>query len=317
VRTPHILEIYFLTRADVLLDIVCCDLVPLRERGKYLGLMFSWSGVAAGIGPVVGGALAETNWRWIFYMNIPICGMALLAILLFMRLKKRTELQEIDILGNIIFIPSILAVLLGLVMGGIEHPWSSWRVILPLVLGFAGWIAFHVQQHFAKYPSVPERLFSNRTSATGFALTFLSSILVQASGYFLPVFFQAVLGTTAVRSGVNFLPLALGMLVFAVLAGVLMEKTGKYRPLHAVSFAIAALGFGLLTLLDESTAKWAIVQLIVGGGLGLTLSTLLPAIMAGLPEEDVASSTATYSFVRTFGYVWGGMCPNIRMLIAD
>ncbi|KAH7072743.1 major facilitator superfamily domain-containing protein [Paraphoma chrysanthemicola] len=289
----------------VLLDIVCCDLVPLRQRGKYLGLMFSWSGVAAGLGPVVGGALAEKDWRWIFYMNIPICGVALAMVLVFMRLGKHTEKQEIDWLGNGIFVPSVLAVLLGLVMGGIEHPWSSWRVVVPLVLGFVGWIAFHVQQHFTKYPSVPERLFSNRTSAVCFALTFLSSICVQASGYFLPIFFQAVLGTTPVRSGVNFLPFALGTLVFAVVAGVLMEKTGTYKPLHAASFAIAAIGFGLLTLLDESTVKWAIFQLILGGGLGLTLSTLLPGIMAGLPESDVASSTATYSFIRTFGYIWG------------
>ncbi|CAO2649123.1 Nn.00g100720.m01.CDS01 [Neocucurbitaria sp. VM-36] len=74
------------------------------------------------------------------------------------------------------------------------------------------------------------------------------------------------------------------MLVFAVVVGVLMEKTGTYKPLHAASFAIAAVDFGLLTLLDESTAKWAIFQLIVGG---------------------LASSTATYSFIRTFGYVWG------------
>jgi EmrB/QacA subfamily drug resistance transporter len=289
----------------VLLDIVCCDLVPLRQRGKYLGLMFSWSGVAAGLGPVVGGALAQENWRWIFYMNIPICGVALAAVLVCMRLKKHTEPQEIDYVGNVIFIPSVLAVLLGLVMGGIEHPWSSWRVVVPLVLGIMGWLGFHVQQHFARFPSVPERLFSNRTSAICFALTFLSSICVQASGYFLPIFFQAVLGTTPVRSGVNFLPLALGMLVFAVIAGVLMEKTGKYKPLHGASFAIAAIGFGLLTLLDESTAKWAIFQLILGAGLGLTLSTLLPGIMAGLPESDVASSTATYSFIRTFGYIWG------------
>ncbi|KAJ4370502.1 hypothetical protein N0V83_005023 [Neocucurbitaria cava] len=289
----------------VLLDIVCCDLVPLRERGKYLGLMFSWSGVAAGMGPVVGGALADSNWRWIFYMNVPICGVALLAILVFMRMKKHTEPQKIDVLGNFIFIPSVLAVLYGLVMGGIEEPWNSWRIILPLVLGGIGWIAFHVQQHFVRYPSVPERLFKNRTSATAFALTFLSSVMVQASGYFLPVFFQAVLGTTVVRSGVNFLPFALGMLVFAVVAGLVMEKTGMYKPLHAASFAVAAVGFGLLTLLDESTVKWAIFQLIVGGGLGLTLSTLLPAIMAFLSESDVASSTATYSFIRTFGYVWG------------
>lgn len=114
----------------VLLDIVCCDLVSLNERGKYLGLMFSWSGIAAAPGPVVGGALAQANWCWIFYL-IPICGVTLAAILLFMRAKegrseannaRKSKFLQLDDLGNLIFIPSIVSVLLGLVMGGVEYP---------------------------------------------------------------------------------------------------------------------------------------------------------------------------------------------------
>ncbi|PQE04871.1 major Facilitator Superfamily protein [Rutstroemia sp. NJR-2017a BBW] len=287
----------------VLLDIVCCDLVSLKERGKYLGLMFSWSGVAAALGPVVGGALAQADWRWIFYLNIPICGAALAAILLFMRVKdggstvnngQKSKFLQLDYLGNLIFIPSIISVLLGLVMGGIEYPWSSWHVILPLVLGIIGWIAFHIQQHFSSNPSVPTRLFSNRTSAAAFVLTFLSSVLVQAISYFLP-------------SGINFLPFAIGTLVFATMSGILLSKFGAYRPLHATAFALSAVGFGLFTLLDGSTSKvaWAFFQLIASAGSGMILSILLPAIMAGLPESDVASASAAYSFVRTFGYIWG------------
>ncbi|PQE32926.1 major Facilitator Superfamily protein [Rutstroemia sp. NJR-2017a WRK4] len=300
----------------VLLDIVCCDLVSLKERGKYLGLMFSWSGVAAALGPVVGGALAQADWRWIFYLNIPICGAALAAILLFMRVKEggstvkngqKSKFLQLDYLGNLIFIPSIISVLLGLVMGGIEYPWSSWHVILPLVLGILGWIAFHIQQHFSSNPSVPTRLFSNRTSAAAFVLTFLSSVLVQAISYFLPIYFQAVLGTTVFHSGINFLPFAIGTLVFATMSGILLSKLGAYRPLHTTAFALSAIGFGLFTLLDESTSKvaWAFFQLIASAGSGMILSILLPAIMAGLPESDVASASAAYSFVRTFGYIWG------------
>jgi MFS family permease len=148
----------------VLLDIVCCDLVSLRERGKYLGLMFSWSGVAAALGPVLGGALAQSNWRWIFYLNIPICGIALAAILFFMRVNEGapaqvaqeeglvSKLKKLDFVGNLIFIPSMIAILLGLIMGGVEHPWSSWKIILPLVLGGVGWIVFHIQQAYASNP---------------------------------------------------------------------------------------------------------------------------------------------------------------------
>ncbi|EEQ33375.1 hypothetical protein McanMca71_001370 [Microsporum canis] len=295
----------------VLTDIVCCDMVPLRERGKYLSLMFSWSGMAAALGPVVGGALAEANWRWIFYLNIPICTVALGIILFFMKVKTskldKSGLQQIDFLGNLIFIPSMVSLLLGLVTGGIEYPWSSWRIILPLVLGIVGWIIFHIQQSFASYPSVPPRLFSNRTSAAGYLLAFLSAVLVQAISYFLPVYFQAVHSTTTLRSGINFLPFAISTLGSAVISGILLSKFGAYRPLHAISFALSAIGFGLLTLLNggTKTVAWVFFQLIAGTGSGIILSVMLPAIMAALPESDVASSTATFSFIRTFGYIWG------------
>jgi MFS family permease len=138
-------------------------------------------------------------------------------------------------------------------------------------------------------------------------LTFLSSVLVQAISYFLPVYFQAVKSTTALRSGVSFLPFAIGTLFFAVLSGTLLSKFGAYRPLHVSAFALSSIGFGLFTFLNETSSKvaWAFFQLISSAGSGMILSVLLPAIMAGLQESDVASASASYSFIRTFGYIWG------------
>ncbi|OTA76495.1 hypothetical protein M434DRAFT_38839 [Hypoxylon sp. CO27-5] len=307
----------------VLLDIVCCDLVPLRERGKYLGLMFSWSGIAAALGPPVGGAIAQSDWRWIFWLNIPICGLALSGLLIFMRMKKGHEnpgkqgfiekTRRLDIVGSFIFIPSMISLLIGLVEGGTEHAWSSWRIIVPLVLGALGWVCFHIHQLFAKHPSVPPRLFGNRTSAAALFLTFTSSVLVQALSYFLPVYFQAVQATTVLYSGTLFLPFAMGSLAFAVAAGILLSKFGKYKPLHGTAFALTSIAFGLLTLLGPNTPKVAYVwyELIASAGAGLVLSVLLPAVMAPLPENYVASASATYSFIRTFGYIWGVTIPGI------
>ncbi|KAI1268149.1 MFS general substrate transporter [Xylariaceae sp. FL1019] len=321
----------------VLLDIVCCDLVPMRERGKWLGLVFSWSGVAAALGPPVGGALAQTNWRWIFYLNIPICGAVVVLLLLFMRVQtgqavsrpmsdtpeKHTRfhqlcsrLRRLDYLGSLIFIPGMISLLYGLVMGGTDqdHQWSSWRIIVPLSLGVVGWSAFHIQQFFSVTPSVPPRLFTNRTSSVAFALTFTSAFLVQAISYFFPVYLQAVKKATVLESGTFFLPFAIGVLASAVISGILLTKFGAYRPLHAASFGLSSLGFGLLAgLLDSNTSKaiWVILELITSLGLGLSMSVLLPAIMAGLPESDVATSSATYSFIRTFGYIWGVTLPGI------
>jgi EmrB/QacA subfamily drug resistance transporter len=295
----------------VLLDIICCDLVPLRERGKYLGIMFSWAGLAAAIGPALGGALAEKNWRWIFYLNIPICGVALGIILVFMQVKSGMKgtykWKQLDYLGNLIFIPSITSLLFGLFMGGVTYPWASWRVIMPIVLGIVGWATFHVQQHFTSTPSVPNRLFANRTSAAAYFLTFLSSATVQMVGYFMPIYFQAVQATSVLDSGTYYLPFAFGTLAFAVISGVLLSKFGAYRPLHVASFALSAIGFGLFTLLTDHSPKvmWAWFELIASMGSGAILSVLLPAVMAALPESDVAAASAAFCFIRTFGYIWG------------
>ncbi|KAI0894795.1 major facilitator superfamily domain-containing protein [Annulohypoxylon nitens] len=304
----------------VLIDIICCDLVPLRERGKYLGIVNSTAAVAAAIGPVLGGALARANWRWIFWLNIPICGVPFFTLLLFMNMKSGDarsrgwgRLARVDYIGNVIFIPSLIALMFGLVTGGIEFPWSSWRIILPIVLGVLGWIAFHVWEHFTTYPSVPSRLFSNRTSATAYALTFSASVLATTLGYFLPVYFQAVLRTTVFYSGVYYLPSAIGILVSAVIGGVLLSAFGAYRPFHALAFAFGTIGFGLFTILrgNSHAVMWVFFQLIVSVGVGIPVSTCLPAIMVALPESDVASATAAFSFIKIFGYVWGVTIPSI------
>ena len=261
-----------------------------------------------------------------FYMNIPICGVALACLLLFMRVKTGTtaaehkglgaKLRRLDIIGNLIFTSSMIALLIGLVEGGTDedHKWSSFRIIVPIVLGVVGWAAFHVHQAtFASFPSVPARLFANRTSVIAYGLTFTSSVVLQATAYFFPVYLQAVQGTTVLESGTYFLPFALSSLVFAVAAGILLSSFGAYRPLHAAAFALSSLAFGLFTLLDHSTSKvaWVWFQLIAAAGSGLVMSTLLPALMASLAESDVASASATYSFFRTFGYVWGVTLPGI------
>ncbi|KAI1851835.1 hypothetical protein JX265_013192 [Neoarthrinium moseri] len=112
----------------VLIDIVCCDLVPLRDRGKYLAIVQAWGGVAAALGPLIGGTLAEQNWCWIFYINIPISALPFIAVVAFMDVetgRNTMKIRDLDYLDNIIFISSTTTVLFGLIMGGIEFPWSS------------------------------------------------------------------------------------------------------------------------------------------------------------------------------------------------
>ncbi|OQV03822.1 hypothetical protein CLAIMM_08816 [Cladophialophora immunda] len=158
---------------------------------------------------------------------------------------------------------------------------------------------------------MPLRLMSNRTSAIAYILTFLHGIVTMWSIYFLPVYFQGVLGSSPAYSGVQLLPTILILIPFAAMGGAAMSKFGRYRPIHYAGFALIVVGFGLLDLLDQnsSTGAWVGYQMVGSAGAGLVISTLLPAVMAPLSESDTALTTSTWSFVRGFGGTWGTAIP--------
>jgi hypothetical protein len=304
----------------LLVELIVCDIAPMRERGKYLGIVLSSSAVGAIIGPVVGGALAEGAWRWIFYLNLPIAGVVLLTMIFCLKLRYKKEptwrsaLARVDWLGSSLFIASMCSLLLGLTIGGAVYPWDSWRVIVPLVLGGIGWLAFHVfESTWCKEPTVPASLFSNRTSIIGFFLVFNSSLLLQWAAFFIPIYFQGVRNASPMKSGINFLPFEAFLIPIAAVSGAMLSKTGVYRPFHLVGFILMTVGLGLFALLDRNTSTviWVVFEAIEAIGQALVIPTILPAIQASLPEKEVATSVGMYSFLRSFGYVWGITIPSI------
>ncbi|KAL4965415.1 MDR family MFS transporter [Aspergillus stella-maris] len=306
---------------NTMVEIVVCDLVSLRERGKYVGLIGSMWAIGSVVGPILGGAFAQhASWRWIFYINLPLSGVALAFLVPFLKLKYRREgniwdrLRRVDYLGNTILILGVVAILLALTWGGTEHAWSSWRTIVPLVLGFLGLIGFLIYEAMpaVKEPTMPMRLFTNRTSSTMFILTFIHGILLYWACYFLPVYFQAVLDASPTRSGIMLFPIATTTAPFGVLAGILITVTGHYRAFHFAGFGLMTIACGLFTLLDEasSTGTWVGFQILFGVGAGFIFTSCLPAILAALPESEVATATATWTFLRSFGSIWGTAIPS-------
>ncbi|EEP78242.1 predicted protein [Uncinocarpus reesii 1704] len=306
---------------NTLIDIVISDLVPMRERGKYVALMAAIWAVGTVVGPVLGGALAQhASWRWIFYINLPLSAISLVLLYFFLKvsyprgddLLKR--LSRVDFVGNSILVAAVVSILLALTWAGSIYPWSSWRIILPLTLGFLGMIAFYAHQmsRFCLEPSIPLRLFPNPTSLCALILGFLLSILVYWVGYFLPIYFQAVLGTSATKSGLYVLPITGAITPFGIVAGILIAKTGKYRALHFIGFGLMSLAVGLFSLLDShsTTGLWVGLQILFGAGAGLIFSSTLPPIQASVGEADMATATATWAFMRSFGSVWGIAIPT-------
>ena len=304
----------------MMLDTIVSDLVPLRKRGAFMGIIFAAVNVGTALGPFVGGIIVQTiSWRWSFYLNLPIGGTSLLVLFAVLHTNYENggrlvgRLKRIDYVGNAILMASTVSILFALTYGGAKYAWSSWRILMPLVLGLLGMTLFMVYEgsKFCVEPVVPLRLFGNRTSAAAYMLAFMWSILSMWRIYFLSVYFQGVLGSSPSRAGVQLLPSVMVLLPAVVISGAIVKKTGKYLPLHYIGFGGLVLGQGMLTILDphSSTGVWVVLQLIVGFFSALVLTTLLPAIQADLAESDVGAATATWAFVRSFGIVWGVTIP--------
>ncbi|KAL2431486.1 MFS-type transporter TwmF [Exophiala dermatitidis] len=307
---------------SMIIDVIVSDLVPLRERGNYIAIVLSVYFVGMCIGPLVGGVIVDrTTWRWVFYLNLPIGGVAMVMIFVFLQVKYDKEmsllqrLKRIDYGGNLLLIGSTVSVLYALTYGGAKYEWSHWSIVLTLVSGLLGLVLFmgYETTSWATEPVVPPRLFATRTSAIVFAVTFLNSANLYWVLFFLPVYFQAVLLASPTRSGVYLIPVIVIAVPTAVVAVLLLARFGRYKPLHLLGFALSTLGLGLMTLLDEysSTAEWVVISMVAGGGGGFVLNTLLPAAQAGLPESDQAATTAAWSFTRSFGSIWGVAIPAV------
>lgn len=135
---------------NMLIDIIVCDLVPQRKRGNIMGVIFAVFAAGSSLGPFIGGILVDhSSWRWVFYLGLPVSGVALLLLILFLQVNYEkeatmmTKLKRLDYIGNAILVTSMVSILIALTYGGTLRSWSSWRTILPLVLGLFGMVAFH------------------------------------------------------------------------------------------------------------------------------------------------------------------------------
>lgn len=304
---------------NLMIELIVSDLAPLRQRGAYMGIVFAFS-LGTALGPFIGGAIVQrTSWRWVFFINLPIAGVALVLHVLFLRVNYdrdtaiATKLKKIDYVGNGILIASIVAVLIALSWGGSKYAWSSYHILVPLLLGVVGMAVFHWYETmpWVKNPTLPSRIFTRRTPAAALIIAFINFTLLFWAIYFLPIYFQAVLRMSPIISGVALLPTVLLSVVMGIVAGIILTKTGRYRPLHMASFALITLGFGLFTRLNASTsrAEWIIVQCIPAIGLGFMMTANLPAVQADLPESDTALATGAFAFMRAYGSIWGISIP--------
>ncbi|PFH49132.1 hypothetical protein AMATHDRAFT_148324 [Amanita thiersii Skay4041] len=297
-----------------LTEIIVSDMVALRERGTYRGIILVAWAVASFIAPIIGGSLAEKGeWRWLFYLNIFTSGLAAVLVIYFLRLKTpegtiRERLKRIDWLGNALVIASTTSCVIALTWGGVQYPWSSARVLTPLIVGFFGLACFFIyEMKFAAYPIVPFTLMSTLTGLSGYIQTFLGAVLMLAVVYYTPVYFQGCKGASPIAAGVDLFGLAFIIAPVCVVAGVSVAVTKRYRPQLWLGWCIMIVGSYLFsTLKPESSRASALgFEIVTGIGLGIVYSVTFFPVLAPLPVKENAHALALFTFIRSFGQIWG------------
>ncbi|KZT60164.1 MFS multidrug transporter [Calocera cornea HHB12733] len=300
-----------------LAEIIIADLVPLKERGAFMGLTGLTYSVATAMGPPIGGVFAQkVSWRWLFRIQLPLTFGAFCLVAYFLRLKVppgsiQQKLRRIDWTGNALVCAATVAVSIALTRGGIEVPWSSAQTLVPLIFGLLGLIAFFVYE--ARWaanttvPTIPFDLLTNRTSVSGFLGTFWHSIVSVSFLYLMPAFFQACFGADPVQSGIDTLSYAFVIAPGAIVGGVSVVILKRYTPQIYIGWIIITVGVGLLSLEKATmpTARWVGFNLFVGFGFGILWTAIKFPILSPLPLARNGSALALFVFLRTFAQIFG------------
>ncbi|KAF3065255.1 putative transporter C3H1.06c [Daldinia childiae] len=302
---------------------IVSDVVPLRERGKYQGILGAVVAIANGIGPVIGGSLSsisEDSWRWIFRLNLPLTLLTTCCVIFIMPLKKvegdwKLKLKAVDFLGIILTLAGVTVLMLGLTWGGSEYPWDSAAVIVTLVLGLVLCVAFVLWQwRGPRYPLVPLHIFKSKI-VNGACLTMAINgwnFVVQV--YYVPTFYQLAYGYSATKAGAMLLPITLIQTLSSTLSGLVVHWVGRYRECILFGWVCWAIGLGLMSTLDENSGlgKQIGYAIIIGVGVGNTLQPALIACQAGVERRDMAVVTSFRNFVRNLGGTLGlAICGTI------
>lgn len=212
--------------------------------------------------------------------------------------------MAIDWSGSLLVIGGTLMLLFGLDFGGVQYPWSSVTVICLIVFGVLAIALFVLYEwKLARYPITPVRLFRDRTSVAAYAVAFLQAFVFMSGSYWLPLYFQGVLGASSLLSGVYLLPFAISLSLISAVTGVVIKKKGNYKIPIVAGLFVMTVGFGLFIDLGPR-ANWAkiiVYQIIAGLGVGPNFQSPLIALQTNVEPRDIGSATSSFAFLRQLG----------------
>ncbi|KAK1690230.1 major facilitator superfamily transporter [Colletotrichum godetiae] len=293
-----------------LTEVIITDLVPLAVRGQWFSLLSVVWSVGTVTGPLIGAGFAQNiSWRWIFWINLPIIAIGMVMIFFFLKQAKvpgqiGTKLKRVDWLGSFLFTAGSTSFLFGISTGGVMYEWTSFRCLLPMIIGVFILVAFGIWElKFAQEPMIDKGIFSNWTMVANYIMTVFHGMILWSILYFLVLYYQAVKDYSVVISAVGALPESLTVAPSAMAVGLIAGVTGRYRWSLWAGWALTTLGAGLMCLMRPGTSvpAWIWLNIPIGIGTGMLFPAMALSIQAACEPALNGQAAAFYSFLRTFG----------------
>jgi EmrB/QacA subfamily drug resistance transporter len=292
----------------ILSQAVIADVVPPRERGKYMGMMGGVFAIASVAGPLLGGWFTEgPGWRWVFWINIPLGLLALAGAVFFLKLPKHAGKPKLDLGGMVLLAIATTCLVLFATWGGSKYEWSD-PIILGLIAGaVVSAAAFVFVESRTAEPIIPLHLFKDRN----FNLATIAGLMIGVAMFgaigYLPTYLQMAFSVNATESGLLMIPMMGALLVASVVSGQLVSRTGRYKWMPIVGGVLVAAALVMLSTLNPGSPLWEICAYlaVMGLGLGLSMQIMVLMVQNSFPLREVGTATASNNFFRQIGATLG------------
>jgi EmrB/QacA subfamily drug resistance transporter len=280
------------------------DLVSPRERGQYMGYMMAAMMMAMIAGPLVGGYITDTlSWRWIFYINMPVGGAALIYIIATLHLPVHRVQHKIDYLGAGVLAVGATAIVLVATWGGNQYAWGSPQIMTLVAIAVLAVVAFIRVEAVASEPILPLHVFKNRNFSLASSMSFLLGLAMFGAMTFLPLYQQTVQHASPTVSGLMLIPMMLGATTTSLIAGQFTVRTGRYKALPIVGGAIMTFGMLLLTNLGPNTSRLQsmLYFVIFGIGMGFLMQITTLIVQNSVEPRDMGVASSSRAFFQQIG----------------